>query len=328
MPERGLTTEARTKHSERSGPSLVTTWPSIDMPIASREPSLPEHSYSPPAVKQLNRRLNSIWNWLSQDSFRLLLSPIYRIYERDLDRQVRVYPMPHHVGLILDGNRRYGRKARVLDPHKIYMAGANKLDELLEWCIALKIPAITLWVLSTDNLKRPPEQVTGILSAIEKKLSLLADDHEIHDKRIRVRAVGRLDLLPQSTLGAIRSAAEATRDYNGMQLTIAAAYGGREEIVDAMQSMLREQLAQNRSLKDVIELITPEAVARSLYAPDLPDPDLIIRTSGESRLSGFLLWQSAFSEFYFTDVFWPAFRRIDFLRAVRAFQQRQRRFGK
>ena len=113
-----------------------------------------------------------------------------------------------------------------------------------------------------------------------------------------------------------------------MQLTIAAAYGGREEIIDAMQSMLREQLAQSKSLTDVIEMITPEAVARSLYAPDLPDPDLIIRTSGEIRLSGFLLWQSAFSEFYFTDVFWPSFRRIDFLRAVRAYQQRQRRFGK
>ena len=113
-----------------------------------------------------------------------------------------------------------------------------------------------------------------------------------------------------------------------MQLTIAAAYGGREEIIDAMQSMLREQLAQKRSLKDAIEMITPEAVARCLYAPDLPDPDLIIRTSGEVRLSGFLLWQSAFSEFYFTDVFWPAFRKIDFLRAVREFQQRRRRFGR
>ena len=236
--------------------------------------------------------------------------------------------MPHHIGLILDGNRRYGRKARIVDPHDIYMAGANKLDDLLEWCITLKIPAITLWVLSTENLKRPREEVTGILSAVEKKLNLLAKDHQIHNGRIRVRAVGRLELLPPSTLVAIRAAAEATRDYDGMQLTIAAAYGGREEIIDAMQSLLREQLAKNRSLADVIEMITPEAVARSLYAPDLPDPDLIIRTSGEICLSGFLLWQSVSSEFYFTDVFWPSFRRIDFLRAVRAFQQRQRRFGK
>src|SRR5262245_985800 len=324
MQEYGLTTEARTKHSERSGKVTTPT----DMPIASRESSLADHSHRYSGGKQRDRRLRSVWNWLSQDCLGLLLSPIYGIYERNLDRQVRIYPMPRHIGLILDGNRRYSRKARVADPLDIYMAGANKLDELLEWCVALKIPAITLWVLSTDNLKRPPEQVTGILSAIEKKLILLANDDQIHNGRIRVRAVGRLDVLPQSTLMAIRSAAEATRDYDGMQLTIAAAYGGREEIIDAIRSMLRDQLAQNRSLKDVIELITPEAVARSLYAPDLPDPDLIIRTSGESRLSGFLLWQSAFSEFYFTDVFWPAFRRIDFLRAVRAFQQRQRRFGK
>jgi short-chain Z-isoprenyl diphosphate synthase len=110
-------------------------------------------------------------------------------------------------------------------------------------------------------------------------------------------------------------------------LTIAAAYGGREEIVDAVQQVLREQLSEGKSLKEAIEIVTPDSIGRSLYAPELPDPDLIIRTSGEIRLSGFLLWQSAFSEFYFTDVFWPAFRRIDFLRAVRAFQQRQRRLG-
>jgi short-chain Z-isoprenyl diphosphate synthase len=111
-------------------------------------------------------------------------------------------------------------------------------------------------------------------------------------------------------------------------LTIAAAYGGREEIVDAVRGLLREQLAQDKTLREVIDFVTPEAIGRCLYAPDLPDPELIIRTSGEIRLSGFLLWQCVFSEFYFTDVYWPAFRRIDFLRALRAFQQRQRRFGK
>jgi short-chain Z-isoprenyl diphosphate synthase len=280
------------------------------------------------ALKQFNRRLSAIWNRHLRGRFHSILSPVYRIYEHNLDRQVRTGAMPRHIGLILDGNRRYSRENRVVDPHEVYMVGADKLDELLEWCIALKIPAITLWVLSTENLKRAPKEVTGILNAIERKLTVLANDSQIHNGRVRVRAVGRLDSLPQSTLSAIRAAAEATRHYDGMQLTIAAAYGGREEIIDAMQSMLREQLAQNKSLQDVIEMITPETVARSLYAPDLPDPDLIIRTSGEVRLSGFLLWQSAFSEFYFTDVFWPAFRRIDFLRAVRAFQQRQRRFGK
>jgi len=143
-----------------------------------------------------------------------------------------------------------------------------------------------------------------------------------------VRAVGRLELLPPSTLTAVRAAEAATEGYSGMHPTIAAAYGGREEIVDAVKGLLRKQLAHSETLKEVIDLVTPEAIGQSLYAPDLPDPDLIIRTSGEIRLSGFLLWQSVFSEFYFTDVYWPAFRRIDFLRALRAFQQRQRRLGK
>jgi short-chain Z-isoprenyl diphosphate synthase len=257
-----------------------------------------------------------------------MLAPVYRVYEHRLLRHVRSFPVPRHIGLILDGNRRFGRQNNLRDPNDVYMAGANRLDDLLDWCIELEIPAITLWVFSTDNRKRPAAEVTGILAAVEKKLTLLARDSQFHRRRIRVRAVGRLELLPPSTLAAVRAAEAATKDYGGMHLTIAAAYGGREEIVDAVRGLLREQLAQNRTLSESIDLVTPEAIGRSLYAPDLPDPDLIIRTSGEVRLSGFLLWQSVFSEFYFTDVYWPAFRRVDFLRALRAFQQRQRRFGK
>jgi short-chain Z-isoprenyl diphosphate synthase len=268
------------------------------------------------------------WRQLGSQCRNKMLAPIYRVYERRLLRHVLTFPIPRHIGLILDGNRRFGRRANLNDPKDIYMAGANKLDDLLDWCFELAIPAITIWVFSTENHKRPPEEVTGILAAVEKKLKSLASDDQFHSRRIRVRAVGRLELLPPSTLAAVRTAEAATGDYNGMHLTIAAAYGGREEIVDAVRGLLREQLAQNKTLKEVVDLVTPEAIGRSLYAPDLPDPDLIIRTSGEIRLSGFLLWQSVFSEFYFTDVYWPAFRRIDFLRALRAFQQRRRRFGK
>jgi short-chain Z-isoprenyl diphosphate synthase len=257
-----------------------------------------------------------------------MLAPIYRVYERRLLRHVLSFPVPRHIGLILDGNRRFGRQNHLNDPDAIYMAGANKLDDLLDWCIELAIPAVTIWVFSTANRERPPEEVTGILAAVEKKLKSLACDNQFHSRRIRVRAIGRLELLPPSTLAAVHTAEAATKDYSGMHLTIAAAYGGREEIVDAVRGLLREQLAQNKTLKEVVDLVTPEAIGRSLYAPDLPDPDLIIRTSGEIRLSGFLLWQSVFSEFYFTDVYWPAFRRVDFLRALRAFQQRRRRFGK
>jgi short-chain Z-isoprenyl diphosphate synthase len=256
------------------------------------------------------------------------LAPLYRLYEGRLLSQVRRHPVPRHVGLILDGNRRYGRQHNLTDPREIYAAGAEKLDDLLSWCADLSIPAITLWVFSTDNFDRRPEEVSGILGAIEAKLWRLARDPRVHRRKVRVRAMGRLALLPESTLAAVRAAEAATSGYDDMQLTIAAAYGGRQEITDAVQAFLREQEQRGMSLAEAARMVTPEAISRYLYAPDLPDPDLIIRTSGEVRLLGFLLWQSTYSEFYFTDVYWPAFRKVDFLRAVRAFQQRRRRFGR
>lgn len=258
----------------------------------------------------------------------VLRAPLYRLYRERLLRQVRSGPMPRHVGLILDGNRRYGRRHKLTEARQIYATGADRLDHLLEWCVDLGIPAITLWVFSTDNLQRRPEEVSGLLAAIEAKLKRLADDPMIHRRRVRVRAVGCLELLPTSTLAAVRAAEAATAGYDGLMLTLAAAYGGRQEITDAVKALLCDAPNRDRSGAAIAAGITPEAIGRYLYAPDLPDLDLVIRTSGEIRLSGFLLWQSAYSEFYFTDVFWPAFRQIDFLRAVRAFQQRQRRFGR
>lgn len=259
---------------------------------------------------------------------RFLIAPIfYRLYQQRLLRKVRSQPMPQHIGLILDGNRRYGRLKHLTEPQSIYTNGADKLDDLLDWCVELAIPAITLWVFSTENLHRAPEEVSGLLAAIEVKLRRLTDDPLIHQQRVRVRAVGRTELLPASTQQAVHAAESATANYDGLHLTLAAAYGGREEITDAMQALLREPQYCNQPAGEVATQVTPEMLGRYMYAPDLPDLDLIIRTSGEIRLSGFLLWQSAYSEFYFTDVFWPAFRRIDFLRAVRAYQQRQRRFG-
>ena len=254
-------------------------------------------------------------------------SLLYRFYQQRLLNEVRAFPLPRHVGIILDGNRRFGRRQNLTSLHEIYSAGAEKLDDLLNWCVDLRLGAITLWVLSTDNFDRRPEELSGILSALENKLKLLADDPQIHQQRIRVRAIGRLSLLPASTLAAVRAAEAATDGYNGMYLTIAAAYGGQQEITDAVQSLLREQLASGKTLEQVVGLVTPEIIDSYVYSPNLPAPDLIIRTSGEIRLSGFLLWQSAYSEFYFTDVFWPEFRQIDFLRAIRSFQQRHRRYG-
>jgi short-chain Z-isoprenyl diphosphate synthase len=206
--------------------------------------------------------------------------------------------------------------------------GAQKLDDVLMWCNDLGIPAVTLWVCSTENLKRSDAEISMILRAVETKIGALAQDPWIHQRRARVKAAGRLGLLPLSTVAAIRSAQEATADYNAMTLTIAVAYGGREEIADAVCDLIRAKVREGVTLHELAEHVTPAAINQHLYTTGLPDPDLIIRTSGEVRLSGFLLWQCAQSEFYFTDVYWPEFRKVDFLRAIRSFQQRRRRFGR
>jgi len=254
--------------------------------------------------------------------------PLYRAYERRLNREVQGHPVPRHIGIILDGNRRHAERHGVSDPREIYSLGAGKLDDVLDWCGELVVPAVTLWVFSTDNWDRPLEQVSGILAAVEAKVRTLADHPKIHRRRVRVRAIGKLELLPVSLRDAIRAASDATATYEGMTLSIAVAYGGRDEIVDAVRALLAEQAERDLTVGDTIPEITREAIARHLYTAGSPDPDLIIRTSGEIRLSGFLLWQSAYSEFYFCDVPWPAFRKIDFLRAVRSYQDRKRRFGK
>ena len=259
------------------------------------------------------------------------LSPMFRLlyylYARRLVRDVSSRPTPRHIGIILDGNRRHGRSLGITEPRELYDLGANKLDEVLEWCAELGIPTVTLWVFSTDNFHRPAAEVSGILGSIEAKLTALACDPAIHHRRVRVRAIGCLRMLPEPVLAAIGAAERATAQYDGLELNIAVAYGGRQEITDAVRALLSCMAAKQATLAEAIARITPEAIANHLYTAGLPDPDLIIRTSGEIRLSGFLLWQSAHSEFYFTDVLWPAFRKIDFLRAIRSFQQRRRRFG-
>ena len=256
-----------------------------------------------------------------------MTNPLYRLYEHHLIREVGRGPTPAHIAIILDGNRRHGEQKGLSDPTAIYTLGASKLDEVLDWCAAFAIPAVTLWVLSTDNFSRPIDQVSGILAAIEAKLRALAVDPQIHMRHVRIQAIGRLELLPASTLAAIRVAREATAKYDGMDLTIAVAYGGQAEIVDAVRDLLATEQRHGATFAAAISHISVDAISRHLYMAAMPDPDLIIRTSGEVRLSGFLLWQSAYSEFYFSDVFWPAFRKIDFLRALRSYQQRKRRLG-
>jgi short-chain Z-isoprenyl diphosphate synthase len=258
---------------------------------------------------------------------RPIIGLLYYLYARRLSRTVLARPRPGHIGLILDGNRRHGRSLGIVDPRAVYDLGADKLDEVLEWCAEFAIPTVTLWVFSTENFGRSPAEVSGIMASVEAKLTALAEDPTIHRCRVRVRAIGCLRMLPPPVLDAISAAERATDRYDGIELNIAVAYGGRQEITDAVRALLSNLAVNQATLAEAIEEVTPEAIAQHLYTAGLPDPDLIIRTSGEIRLSGFLLWQSVHSEFYFTDVLWPAFRKIDFLRAIRAYQDRQRRYG-
>jgi short-chain Z-isoprenyl diphosphate synthase len=246
---------------------------------------------------------------------------LYAAYARRLARQLVGSPLPRHVGVMLDGNRRWGR-ARGAGAEEAYQAGADNIANLLSWCDEVGVEVVTLWLLSTDNLNRPEQELRPLLAIIEGAVDELADAH-----RWRLHPVGALDLLPASTSARLKAAEERTRDVDGMLVNVAVGYGGRREIADAVRSLLHEQAAKGTSIEELAEVIDVEHIAEHLYTKGQPDPDLVIRTSGEQRLSGFLLWQSAHSEFYFCEAYWPDFRKVDFLRALRAFGERNRRFG-
>jgi undecaprenyl diphosphate synthase len=253
---------------------------------------------------------------------------LYRLYERRLLREIHDGPLPRHIGLILDGNRRFAQGRGFDNPLEGHRMGAQKLEEVLQWLTDLRIRVVTLYALSNENLSRPAHELTGLLSLIEEKIRSMAVDPRIHQQQMRFRAVGQIHLLPQSLQEAIANVEQTTAQYNRYFLNIAVGYGGRQEITDAVRRLLKDRAASRESLAQIAEGLTAEEIGKYLSTYDLPDPDLIIRTSGEFRLSGFLLWQSAYSELYFCDTYWPGFRRIDLLRAIRSFQQRQRRYGK
>jgi short-chain Z-isoprenyl diphosphate synthase len=194
-----------------------------------------------------------------------MLRLLYWLYESRLRRQICRRPVPRHVGIILDGNRRYARKQGFADPRAAYDLGAEKLDDVLAWCSDLAIPGVTLWVCSIDNLKRPQTEVAGILAAVEAKISALAEDPAIHRRRVRVKAVGRLDLLPPSTVAVLRKAEQATANHDALTLTIAIAYGGGEEIADAVRDFVRDKVRQGANLDAIVEEITPSAIDNHLY---------------------------------------------------------------
>lgn len=246
---------------------------------------------------------------------------LYPAYESRLARRLPPDRLPRHIAVLLDGNRRWA-KAVGADTAEGYRAGADNIRPLLGWCEEAGVQVVTLWLLSTDNLHRPPKQLNGLLRIIEQAVADLAAEG-----RWRIHPVGALDLLPPSTATALKRAEEETRDVGGLLVNIAVGYGGRREIADAVRSLLSDHAARGTSLEELAQTITVEDIADHLYTKGQPDPDLVIRTSGEQRLGGFLLWQSARSEFYFCEALWPDFRRVDFLRALRAYAARERRFG-
>src|SRR6516162_10018324 len=246
----------------------------------------------------------------------------YRMYERRLQASLSPEAIPRHVGVMCDGNRRWARSAGFRDVSSGHRKGADKIFELLDWCRNAGVEVVTLWLLSTDNLVARPE------SEIEPLLAIIEDTvRELVAQNWRVKAVGALDLLPVETAQVLKAASEATADRPGLLVNVAVGYGGRREIADAVRSLLQEHATRGTTIEELAEVLDVEHIAEHLYTAGQPDPDLVIRTSGEQRLGGFLLWQSAHSEFYFCDAYWPAFRRVDFLRAMRSYAARQRRFG-
>src|SRR5689334_6547620 len=246
---------------------------------------------------------------------------VYGAYERRVLKDLPKESLPRHVAVMLDGNRRWAR-ARGAGTASGHQAGADKIEELLEWCREAGVEYVTLWLLSTDNLRRPEEELTPLLKIIETAVADLADTGNWH-----LKIVGARDLLPRETADSLRDSARRTKDVDGMTVNVAVGYGGRREIADAVRDLLLEKAAAGESIEQIAAGLTADDIAGHLYTKGQPDPDLVIRTSGEQRLGGFLLWQSAKSEFYFCEAYWPDFRRVDFLRAIRAYSQRERRYG-
>ena len=251
------------------------------------------------------------------------LKPIYRLYEWYISRNLRPENMPKHVAIIMDGNRRFTRVQGNIDTIEGHKKGVDTLERVLDWCIDLGIEIVTVYAFSTENFNRPPHEVQGLMQLFKKNFEEITSNQKIHKNKVQVRAVGKLELLPEDVRAAIKKAEESTALYDQRRFNIAIGYDGRMEIVDAIKKIVNEVEAGQLAVDDIDENI----VNRNLYTAGMEDPNLIIRTSGEERLSGFLLWQSSYSELYFSNSLWPALRKVDFLRALRSYQQRERRFG-
>jgi short-chain Z-isoprenyl diphosphate synthase len=250
--------------------------------------------------------------------------PIEAVYARRLAGTLVGLPRPRHVGIMLDGNRRWARKAGYSDVREGYRAGGAKTTEFLGWCTAAGIEHVTLFMLSDDNLSRPAEELDPLIKIIEETVR----DITAEGRPWEVQVIGSLDMLPGCGARVLKEAAASTTGRDGLKVDVAVGYGGRREIVDAVKSAFEEHMADGGDPADLVERFEIEDISRHLYSPTADHTDFIIRTSGEQRLSGFLLWQSAYAEMHWVDCFWPAFRHVDFLRALRSYASRERRFGK
>ena len=249
---------------------------------------------------------------------------MYRLYEYFLYRQLNQDHAPRHVGIILDGNRRYAREHGLDVPWFGHHLGAQKVMEVLRILWEAGVKVCTLYAFSVENFQRDEKEVSEIMTIAKEKFSEVLDNPDVHKHRVRVKAIGRVDLLPPDVQEAIQLAEEVTSHYHDHILNVAIGYSGRTELVDAVRAIARKARMGEVNPEDIDE----DIIEKHLYTHGMPDPDLIIRTSGEERLSGFLLWQSAYSELYFAQIYWPAVRRIDIWRALRSYERRSRRFGK
>ncbi|BBC33266.1 Isoprenyl transferase [Streptomyces graminofaciens] len=246
---------------------------------------------------------------------------LVRVYARRVEGRLDHAQVPKHIGVIMDGNRRWAKAAGSTTAQG-HRAGADKIEEFLGWCTETDVKVVTLWLFSTDNFDRPQEELVPLFGIIEDVVRSL-----VADGRWRVHHVGAIDLLPGQMQTTLKEAEAATVDIDGILVNVAIGYGGRQEIADAVRSMVQDAQEKGTSMEELAENVSVDLIGSHLYTGDQPDPDLVIRTSGEQRLSGFMLWQTAHSEYYFCDVFWPAFRKVDFLRALRDYAVRHRRYG-
>ena len=285
----------------------------------------------------LGRSLDRIAHWLLKwriirGPARLIANSKYaysiitrtdRVRTNRLRDRIKKGIMPEHISIIMDGNRRFAW-SRDLEKEVGHKHGKDKLKEVLDWVLDLKIPYLTVYALSTENVSsREGDELDALYSLYINGFNEIKDDPRIHANKVKVQAVGKIELLPESVQNAIKDAEEKTADYDDFLFTICLAYGGREEIVEAVRQIASEHNKGELSLDE----INTQVISDRLYTAELPDPDLVIRTSGEERISNFLLWQIAYSELHFTDVHWPSFSRNDFYDAIDSYQKRKRRYG-